>query len=332
MPKISVIIALTTKENISNLCFESLTQQTFDDFECLCVQQNTLEEYPAIMELIKKDSRFKLLKTPSSNPSKWDCYNEALYQIKGEYVLFLNDTDLLHLQALDIFSDALRYSHAQIASAERTIFSSSKKLKAQKQKIPFDKSILKKRNQNFLTDFWQGNPFQINGFLEGKIFTAELISYLKFHTNLREFSPYFFMEQAYSLIKHCVYIKYPLCFLRKEAHIPALYSFETLKDLKERITFEYAYFIEVGRISGYSSLVLRRKCSQDVFNAIKHVVLHTPESTFICINQQLINLVLEIKNYGLLQGLSLSFYQKTIIFLLIRNKLSLVKKILRLFS
>mgnify|MGYP003289543992 CR=1 FL=1 len=332
MPNITVIIALTAKENITNLCLESLTQQTFSDFECLCVQQNTQEEYSFLNELIKKDYRFKLIKTSKLNPTKLDCYNEALYQITGEYVLFLNDTDLLHIQALDIFSDALRYSHSQIASSATTFFSSTKKLKAQKQTIPFDKSVLRKRNQNFLSDFWQGNPFQINGFLEGKMFTAELVSYLKFHEVLKEFSPYFFMEQAYSLIKSCVYIKYPLFFLKKEAHIPALFSFETLKDLKERIIFEYAYFIEVGRISGYNTIILKRKCSQDAFNAIKHVVLHTPESTFICINQQLINLILDLKKYGLMQGLSLSLFQKMILLALIKNKRSFVKKMLKIFA
>ncbi|MBQ8251586.1 MAG: glycosyltransferase family 2 protein [Alphaproteobacteria bacterium] len=329
MPKITIIIALNNTENIANLCLESLTLQSFSDYECLCVKQNQEEEYSFLTTLIKKDSRFKLIKTQNGTPTKYDCYNDALYHVKGKYVLFLNDTDLLHIQALDIFVDALRYTHSKIATSNPFYFSTSKIVKKQKQPILFDKSVLKKKSQNLLSDFWQENPFQIDGKLEGKAFDAETISFLKFHTNLKEFAPYFFMEQFYSLIKDNVYIKYPLYLCRKEAHIPSISSFETLNNLKERIVFEYAYFIESGRVNGYNAIVLKRKCSQDFFNALKHVVLHTPESTMICINQQLINLILDVKQYDMLQGLSLSLFQKLIILALVKNKLSLAKRVLK---
>ena len=88
MPKISVIIALTAPENIASVTFESLTQQTFNDFECLFVQQNKSEPYTSLLSLPQKDNRFKLIKSQNENPSKWDCYNDALYQVKGEYILF----------------------------------------------------------------------------------------------------------------------------------------------------------------------------------------------------------------------------------------------------
>lgn len=332
MPKISVIIALTTTENIATVAFESLCHQTFDDFECLIIHQNKLESYPTILSLPQKDKRFKLVKTSQENPSKWDCYNEALYQIKGEYILFLNDTDVLHPQTLDIYSDALRYTHSQIAASNTSYFSAQKNLKKKSHHILFDKSVLKKKNQNILSDFLQGNTLQINEKIEGKMFLAETVSYLKFHSVLNEFAPYFFMEQFYSLAKASVYIKYPLYFLRKEAHIPSLSSFETLNNLKERIIYEYAYFIESGRTNGYNSIVLKRKASQDLFNAVKHIILHTPESNFICINQQLINTLEELKeDYDMLQGLSLSFMQKIVLWSLKNNNHSLTKKLLKIF-
>lgn len=332
MPKISVIITLTAPENIASVTFESLTQQTFNDFECLFVQQNKSEPYTSLLSLPQKDNRFKLIKSQNENPSKWDCYNDALYQVKGEYILFLNDTDILHNQALDIFSDALRYTHSQIAAAHTSYFSARKEHKKKSQKIMFDKSVLKKKNQNILADFLQGNALQINGAIEGKMFLAETVSYLKFHSKLNEFAPYFFMEQFYSLTQSSVYVKYPLYFLRKEAHIPSLSSYETLTHLKERIVFEYAYFIESGRVNGYNAIVLKRKASQDLFNAVKHVVLHTPESNLICINQQLINLLNELKeNYDMLQGLSLSLMQKVVLLTLSKNNLALTKKLLKIF-
>lgn len=329
MAKLSIIMALTSNENIANLCLESLTLQTFNDFECLCVKQNQ-DEYPFLSTLIDRDNRFKLIKTQNIPETKWDAYNDALHHVKGKYILFLNDTDLLHVQALDIFYDSLRYTHTQLATSNPTYFSTSKVEKKQKHIIHFDKSILKKKNQNILPDFWQENPFHIDGHLEGKVLNAEIVSYLKFHTNLKEFAPFFFMEQFYSLIKDIVYIKHPIYLCRKESHIPALASFETLTNLKERIIFEYAYFIEAGRTNGYNTILLKRRCSQDFFNALKHVILHTPERTLICINQQIINLICDMKEYDMMQGLSLSIFQKIIIFLLLKNKLSFAKKLLKI--
>ncbi len=330
MSKVSIIIHLFSEEKITNLCFESLLNQTFNDFECLCVVSDSEKEYPFLNSLIKKDKRFKLLKQIGS-PSKWHCYNEALYQMKGEYALFLNDADVLHPQALDIYTDALRYSHAQIVSANPFYFSGTKKIKALEKKIPFDKGILKKKNNNLLSEFWQENISYLDAKLEGKMFSGELLSYLKFHPSLAEFSPYFFMEQFYSVAEKSVYVRYPLYFYRKEAHIPSLASYETLMNLRERILFEYAYFVEGGRTNSYTESLLNRKCSQDVFIAVKHILMHTPESSFICINQQIITLIEELKEYGLLKGLSLSIVQKIILWALVNGKLALSKKLIRFF-
>ena len=330
MPKVSIIIHITAQEHIANLCFESLLKQTFQDFECLCVISETEKEYPFLTSISKKDKRFRILKQIDS-PSKWHCYNEALYQMKGEYALFLNDADLLHPQALDIYTDALRYSHADIATANPAYFSGAKKIKALDKKISFEKSSLKKKNNHLLSDFWQENfPF-IDETLEGKMFSGTLLAYLKFHPTLSEFSPYFFVEQFYSVAQNLVYIRYPLYFYRKEAHIPSVASYETLMNLKERILFEYAYFVDGGRTTSYTESLLNYKCSQDLFSAIKHILMHTPEGSFICINQQIISLIEEMKDYGLLKGLSLSLVQKSILYALTSGNPNLAKKLIRFF-
>lgn len=330
MPKVSIIIHLSAEENISNLCLESLLKQTFDDFECLCVLSDETKEYVTLNKLAKKDRRFKLLKQIGS-PSKWHCYNEALYQMKGDYAIFLNNADLLHPQALDIYTDALKYSHAQIASANPFYFSGNSKIKALDKKITFDKSMLKKRSNNLLSDFWQENHHRIDCVLEGKMLSSEIISYLKFHPNLGEFASYFFIEQFYSIAENSVYIRHPLYFYRKEIHTPSVASYETLLNLKERVLYEHAYFVESGRINGYIESLLFRKSSQDLFLAIKHLLIHTPESSFICINQQIITMIEEFKDYGLLKGLNLSSLQKLILWSLSNGKLSLAKKLIQFF-
>ncbi len=330
VPKISIIIHLTAEEHFANLCFESLLKQTFNDFECLCVISEIEKEYPFLQNLTKKDKRFKILKQIDS-PSKWHCYNEALYQMKGEYALFLNASDLLHPQALDIYTDSLRYSHAHIATANPAYFSGMKKIKALDKKITFEKSSLKRKNNHLLSEFWQENLSYLNETLEGKMFSAELLAYLKFHPSLSEFAAYFFMEQFYSVAQNSVYVRYPLYFFRKEAHIPSVASYETLMNLKERILFEYAYFVEGGRTNAYTESLLSHKCSQDLFLAIKHILMHTPERSFMCINQQIITLIDEFKEYGLLKGLNLSLVQKGILLALTKGNPTLAKKLIHFF-
>ena len=330
MPKVSIIIVLSAEENVTARCLESLTAQTFNDFECLCVMSDAEKEYPTLSTLSKKDKRFKILKQIGA-PTKWHCYNEALYQMKGEYALFLNDNDLLHPQALDIYTDALKYSHAHVAAARPAYFVSGKKIKIFDKKIPFDKSALKKKNNELINEFWQENSHNINDKLEGKMFSGELLSYLKFHPVLSEFAAYFFMEQFYGLAQKNVFIKYPLYFYRQEAHTPSIASYETLMNLKERIAFEYAYFVEGERTNLYTESLLNHKCSQDIFHAIKHILTHTPESSFICINQQIITLINEFKEVGLLKGLNLSIVQKIILWALSSGRLPLAKKLIQIF-
>lgn len=330
MPKISIIIHLTAQENIANLCIESLLKQTFQDFECLCVLSDAEKEYPFLTTLSKKNKKFKILKQINS-PSKWHCYNEALYQMKGEYALFLNDSDLLHPQALDIYMDALRYSHADIATANPFYFSGTKKIKSLEKKIAFEKSSLKKKNNNLIAEFWQENLPYIDETLEGKMFSQTILAYLKFHPSLCEFAPYFFVEQFYSMAQSLVYIRHQLYFYRKEAHIPSVASYETLMNLKERISFEYAYFVDDGRISSYTETLLNHRCSQDLFLAVKHILTHTPERSFICINQQIVTMIEDLKDFGLLKGLSLSLVQKSILWALTKGHLSLAKKLIQFF-
>ena len=102
-------------------------------------------------------------------------------------------------------------------------------------------------------------------------------------------------------------------------------------NLKERISFEYAYFVEGGRTSAYTETLLNHKCSQDLFLAVKHILTHTPEGSFICINQQIITLIEEFKNSGLLKGLSLSLAQKSILWTLTKGHPSLAKKLIQFF-
>ena len=79
---------------------------------------------------------------------------------------------------------------------------------------------------------------------------------------------------------------------------------------------------------------------KDEANKIQHNVIHSLKNNYTesdiststirsLINQQLINLILEIKQYDMLQGLSLSLFQKLIIMALVKNKLTLAKKVLK---
>lgn len=329
MPKISVIVVLNSIEDVLIRSFDSLLKQEYKDFECICVHPDpTLEVSSYVKNLCASDSRFKLIVPSGSVTLKWDCYNIALASVKGEYLMFMNDTDILHPMMLSILFDSLRYTHADVVTSPVTYFTGNSKLK---QVFPFDKGVLKHKSKNLLFDFLEGNSYALNASLEGKMFKFSSVATVKFQSSLKMFSPYFYIEQILSKIENVVYMKFPVYYLKKEAHIPSLSTYETLYYLCARSFAEESFFIENKRVGKYISNVLRYKCSQDFFKALQQVIVHMPESTLICVYQQILGLIEQMRQKGFLKGLDISLFQRFILLLLGKNKLSFVKVLLKLF-
>ena len=100
--KVSIIIPIYNTGDKLVRCLESVLNQTHDDFECLLVDDGSIDQSPRIIdEFAAKDSRFKAIHKPNGGVSS--ARNEGLRIADGEWVVFLDSDDTIkpnHIEAM----------------------------------------------------------------------------------------------------------------------------------------------------------------------------------------------------------------------------------------
>ena len=104
--RFSVVIPVYNVEHFLRDCLESVLNQSFADWEAVCVNDGSTDGSAAILEeYTEKDSRFKVLSQPNGGLSA--ARNAGLKVAQGEYVIFLDSDDWLEPHALQTLSNNL---------------------------------------------------------------------------------------------------------------------------------------------------------------------------------------------------------------------------------
>ena len=100
MPAVSLIIPLHNAEKYLLPCLRSVQAQTFQDFECLCVNDGSSDATTSIVEdFIRLDNRFTLIQQENKGCSA--ARNAGIIASNAPYLAFLDQDDVLHPQALE---------------------------------------------------------------------------------------------------------------------------------------------------------------------------------------------------------------------------------------
>ena len=101
MPKISVVLPIYNVEKYLRRCLNSLLNQTFTDFEAICVNDGSLDKSLHILEeYASKDFRIKIVTQENQGLSM--ARNNGLKIAQGDYIYFLDSDDAIHPQLLEI--------------------------------------------------------------------------------------------------------------------------------------------------------------------------------------------------------------------------------------
>lgn len=102
----SVIIPVYNVEQYLRDCMESVLNQSFSDWEAVCVNDGSTDNSAAILEEIaEKDRRFKVVNQPNGGLSA--ARNTGMVAAQGDYILFLDSDDWLETDALLTLSQNL---------------------------------------------------------------------------------------------------------------------------------------------------------------------------------------------------------------------------------
>lgn len=113
-PRISVIIPVYNSEKYLQMTLQSLKNQTFADFEAICVDDGSTDESLHILEkFAADDGRFKIYRQENAGGSA--ARNKGLDKAIGEYIAFLDNDDILHPQYLEILYQNIVSAGADIS-------------------------------------------------------------------------------------------------------------------------------------------------------------------------------------------------------------------------
>ena len=115
MPAISIIIPVYNVEKYLRRCLESVLNQTFSDWEAICVNDGSPDGSAAILsEFAARDSRFKVVN--KENGCLSDARNAGLPHASGEYVMYLDSDDFIHPQTMEIAHYLAQRDNSDIVS------------------------------------------------------------------------------------------------------------------------------------------------------------------------------------------------------------------------
>lgn len=115
MPKISIILPVYNTAKFLPKCLDSLINQTFKNFEIICIDDGSTDNSINIIETyIQKDPRIKLLK--SSHSGVGNARNLGAKTAKGDYIQFLDSDDFFELDMLEKMYTAAQLHNADIVA------------------------------------------------------------------------------------------------------------------------------------------------------------------------------------------------------------------------
>lgn len=87
MPKVSIIIPIYNTEKYLSRCLDSIIEQSFQDFECICINDGSTDKSRGICEsYVRKDSRVRLINQKNEGVS--GARNKGINVAIGDYITF----------------------------------------------------------------------------------------------------------------------------------------------------------------------------------------------------------------------------------------------------
>ena len=100
-PVISIVIPIYNVEKYLRRCLDSVQNQTFQDWEAICVNDGSPDNSADILsEYAACDARFHVINKENGGIS--DARNVGTAAARGKYILYLDSDDFIHPQTLEI--------------------------------------------------------------------------------------------------------------------------------------------------------------------------------------------------------------------------------------
>lgn len=115
MHAISIIVPMYGVEKYLRRCLDSILNQTFTDWQAICVNDGSPDNSGKIAEeYATRDKRFLVIHKPNGGPS--DARNVGIKHATGEYIMFMDGDDFIHPQTMEMTYYMARRDDTDIVS------------------------------------------------------------------------------------------------------------------------------------------------------------------------------------------------------------------------
>lgn len=110
---ISIVVPVYNTSNYLSNCLDSLINQTYENLEIICVNDGSTDNSLDILkQYSNKDSRIKIIN--QSNQGVSQSRNNALKNIKGEYVLFVDSDDFIDINTCEFAINKIKEKNVDV--------------------------------------------------------------------------------------------------------------------------------------------------------------------------------------------------------------------------
>ncbi|MBQ9090203.1 MAG: glycosyltransferase [Alphaproteobacteria bacterium] len=269
--KISVLVPAYNAERILHETFDSLLQQTYTNWECLCIDDGSKDNtYDVMQRYAKQDKRFRIFQ--QKNTGITGANNALLNQVDNQttYIYFLDSDDYIHPQTFEILVGIQQRTQADAVEGECSRFQDKKPddyfqhidVDSLNVTVLTDLSVyLLKRTRKHLSGMW------IN---KCKLYVWDKVKNMRFHEKLSYEDDYFYNSQVHTVMSSKAIVNYPFYYYRiNSSSMTRSVNYQRYQDAcTVRIYATYDYFIKGKRVPDNILTEFRKDLAEDAYRMI----------------------------------------------------------------
>lgn len=243
-PKITIVIPVYKVEKYLSECLESVINQTFQDWQAICVDDGSPDNCGVILdEYAAKDKRIKVVHQENKGLS--GARNAAFDYITTPYAMFLDSDDVLHCRALEKAYYTIEKEKADMLWFDFNWFKDGEQINqnslltssfTKSYKNPFKFYAIKNK-------LFSNRQTRMPGTVTNKIYKSEYVKQTPFATGVYPGEDNLFTLEITAKIKNLVHLKEKLYFYRiRQGSI--MRSLDTI-DLNENMKKEVNWYQQI---------------------------------------------------------------------------------------
>lgn len=208
-PKVSIILPLYRVKAWLPQAIASIKAQTYQDFECLCIDDGSPNEMASFARaLTQDDARFKVFEFENAGVAA--TRNRGLDLARGEFVAFIDQDDGYHPRFLETMVKTAETTNANIVTCLYQLVDETFDVETATHVTPHQTAeVLLEPLRERMRNGWLRNVWV-------SLFRRTALNHLRFNPALRGSDDSAFTCRAFATMGRAAFLKEPLYYYRKQ--------------------------------------------------------------------------------------------------------------------